>query len=93
LSHSLSTIISLSLPSANVTFLIAQIASEPRKILETRKRFLDCKFTAAQKAEADVQRLLNALLQASSSDSGSVRSDIRLRCFFASSAFAFGSNP
>ena len=39
-----------------------QIASEPRRIAECRKRFLEEKFTSSQKAEAVVQGLLNALL-------------------------------
>jgi hypothetical protein len=39
--------------------------AEPRKILETRKRFLEEKFGSGQKAEAEVQKLMVALLQAS----------------------------
>jgi hypothetical protein len=41
----------------------SQVASEPRKILETRKKFLEQTFTSGQKAEAEVQRLLRALVQ------------------------------
>ena len=36
---------------------------EPRKILETRKRFLEEKFSSGQKAEAEIQKLLASLLQ------------------------------
>jgi hypothetical protein len=42
---------------------MSQIASEPRKILETRKRFMEQAFTSTQVAEAEVQRLLHALMQ------------------------------
>ena len=40
-----------------------QVASEPRKILEVRKRFLDEKFGAGRRAEAVVQGLIVELLQ------------------------------
>ncbi len=69
---SLCVVLALPFPSFTVAFTHLytrdtshKIASEPRKILETRKRFLETAFTAAQKAEAEVQRLLNALLQVS----------------------------
>jgi hypothetical protein len=50
------------LPSRHVTHS-SQLQVEPRKILETRKRFLEEKFGSSQKAEAEVQKLLVALLQ------------------------------
>ena len=40
-----------------------QMASEPRKIMETRKRFLEEKFPAGRKAEAVVQGLLRGVQQ------------------------------
>jgi hypothetical protein len=40
-----------------------QVASEPRKILEARKRFLEESFAGGRSAEAEVQRLLNELMK------------------------------
>jgi hypothetical protein len=40
-----------------------QIPSEPRKILEARKRFMEESFGAGRKAEAEVQRLLIELMK------------------------------
>lgn len=40
-----------------------KIAAEPRKIMETRKRFIEARFSEEQQAEAEVQRLILALLQ------------------------------
>ena len=42
---------------------MSQVAPEPRKILEARRRFLDENFSAGRRAEAAVQGLILELLQ------------------------------
>jgi hypothetical protein len=51
-------------PFCHVTHSSQLQQVEPRKILETRTRFMDEKFGSSQKAEAEVQKLLVALFQA-----------------------------